>query len=345
MFRTLVTRQAQHALDLHATSFVKPGTARIRSLRPPNTDESEHSPPADSGPLRNESWYFDAVAPDGSLGMYARIGRLPSQQCCTFLAGIFRQGEPPLMVVDMHAPLPSSDLAQQRLETESFVAECECLEPLEAFAFRMKGKSSVLADPSAPLRGDNAGTGQENVELDLVWKTVGHPYKKRSQTRYEIPCAITGTIKIGTQTHTLQAAPGERNHSWGVRDWWVHDWVWSSLHFENGTHIFTIALGRGAESSGAADFMQRDCKLTEIESVVNDFEWGDDGLPGSLRLSILPHKLIVFCEPIAAAGLRLLSPEGKEAHLPRIMCRARLMGPYTHLNGVGWLDFNRVIRS
>ena len=274
------------------------------------------------------------MAPDGSLGMYARIGRLPNQDCCTVIAGIFREGHPPLVIKDMLAPLPSSHPSTQRLETESFVAESTCFSALQTFGFKLKGKASVFTDPSAPLRGDDAGTETQDINLDLVWNTTSHPYKKPLQTRYEIPCNVTGTIKIGTKSLPLKAVPGERNHSW-----WVRDWVLSGLHFEDRTHIFTIALGRGDTSTGAAGFVQKDGNMTEIQSVTNDFEWKHDGMPGELQLRIQPGDLVVHCQAVNAAGVRLLSPEGKEAHLPRVMCKARLERPSGSVAGVGWLDF------
>jgi hypothetical protein len=37
----------------------------------------------------------------------------------------------------------------------------------------------------------------------------------------------------------------------------------------------------------------------------------------------------------------MLDPEGREAHLPRVMCSATSS---SGLRGVGWLDFNRVVK-
>lgn len=53
--------------------------------------------------------------------------------------------------------------------------------------------------------------------------------------------------------------------------------MWSGLHFEDGTDIFTIALGRGAASTKGVGFIQKDGELTEVTNIVNDFEFQDDG--------------------------------------------------------------------
>ena len=336
MFKTLISRQAQHAIDMDAMSTVKPTQI---SHTPKIAEEAEHVPPNDE-PLWNESWYFDAMKPDGSIGMYARIGRLPNQNKCNFIGGIFQRGKAPITFVDMNAPLPPSDPFVQRLTAERFSVEARCVDPLTTFAVKINGKGTSFEDPSAPLRGEQ-GVDVPDVAIDLVYQTRGQPYNKRAQTRYEVPCTVDGTIKIGSETLQLRAVPGERNHSWGVRNWWVSDWVWSAVHFEDGTQVFTIALNKGAESSGGSGFVQKDGKLTEITRVVNNFEWGEDGLPGKLSLQISPGDLVIECEPVAAAGLRMLDPEGREAHLPRVMCSATTS---SGLQGVGWLDFNRVVK-
>ena len=157
---------------------------------------------------------------------------------------------------------------------------------------------------------------------------------------------MNGTIKIGKNIFDLKAVPGERNYNWGVRDWWVADCVWSGLHFEDGTHVFTIALNRGHESTGGADFVQKDGKLVEITKVYNAFDFKDSGLPGKLQLRLEPGDLTIDCETIGAAGLRLIDPEGREAHLPRVCCSAIIRSATNHhgIKGVGWLDFNRVVK-
>ena len=336
MFRTLVSRQAQHAIDMDAASLVKPAYI---SHAPNITEEAEHVPPA-GVLLWNESWYFDATSLDGSLGMYARIGRLPNQNRCNFVSGIFRKDQAPILLVDMDAPLPESDPLVQKFRTEKFSVESTCLDPLSTFAVKISGTGVSLHDPSAPLRGE-CGEDVPGISIDLVWNTNGQQYKKRAQSRYEVPCLVDGAIKIGDETLQIQSFLGQRNHSWGPRDWWVSDWVWSGLHFEDGTQIFTIALNRGSESVGGSGYIQKGEKLTEITNVVNEFEWETNGLPGNLQLHISPGDLTIQCQPVSAAGPRLLDPEGREAHLPRVMCTAMMRNG---VRGVGWLDFNRVVK-
>ncbi len=80
----------------------------------------------------------------------------------------------------------------------------------------------------------------KDVDVQLTWKTSVSAYEKEGQSRYEIPCHFTGTINIGGQTFSLKMAPGQRNHSWGTRNWWVADWVWLGLHPSDGTDILPL---------------------------------------------------------------------------------------------------------
>ena len=54
-------------------------------------------------------------------------------------------------------------------------------------------------------------------------------------TRYEIPCQVTGSITVDGEELRLDG-PGQRDHSWGVRDWWSFGWCWSAGHLDDGTH-------------------------------------------------------------------------------------------------------------
>ncbi|KAK4936387.1 hypothetical protein LTR10_022713 [Elasticomyces elasticus] len=338
MFHTLASRQAQHALDMDAISLV---TSTVTSHSPDVADESQHVSPDEAGPLWNESWYFDCTSADGEVGMYARLGRLPNQGICIFVGGIFRRNKEPVMFVDMHAPLPVTDPWVQQFSTSRFKIESRCLEPLKRFSLQLSGTGSGTSHPSS-LLPENYGIDVTNMHVELVWNTSGLPYMKKGQTRYEVACSVTGTITVPGNRFDLNSAPGQRNHSWGIRNWWVADWVWSGLHFPDGTDVFTIALGKGPQSTGGSGYIQKDKKLTEVTGVVNEFEWKENGMPGNLQLHVKPGAITIECESLAESRLRLFDPEGREADLLRIMCRASTGNGKL---GVGRLDFNRVLKS
>ena len=84
-------------------------------------------------------------------------------------------------------------------------------------------------EPPAPTARKSPSEGAEPGEpiaigVDLTWETVGVPYQWRLATRYEIPCRVSGTVRIGNEELEL-SGPGQSDHSWGARDWWASDWM------------------------------------------------------------------------------------------------------------------------
>src|SRR5688500_3376984 len=119
-------------------------------LRPEPADEGQHAP--DSEDLWSESWYFDGVSDDGTLGVYTRLGRLPKQDVAIITAAIVGPGRPAVMIV-RDVPLPGIDDDAQRIAVDGLNVEQHCEEPLERFRVKFSGSGEAHADESAPLRG------------------------------------------------------------------------------------------------------------------------------------------------------------------------------------------------
>src|SRR5690349_16688246 len=161
-------------------------------LRPESADEGRHAPGTED--LWSESWYFDGVSDDGTLGVYTRLGRLPNQEVAIVTAAIVGPSRPAVMIV-RDVPLPGLDDDAQRVDVEGLKVEQHCEEPLERFRVVLSGSGEAHADESAPLRGE---PGEPvDVAFDLVWETAGIPYQWRRSTRYEVPCLVSGTVRVG----------------------------------------------------------------------------------------------------------------------------------------------------
>ncbi len=336
MFLTWFERNAQQALDLDAVELLpEPGSSRPQPLQPEPADEGCHEPGGEA--LWNESWYFDAVAADGSLGVYVRLGRLPNQGVALYTACVCGPGRPSVMLVDAAAPLPAASDERQQIETASLVASQRCTEPLERFVLSVAGTGEAFADESAPLR-DERGEPVE-VALELVWETDGVPYAWRQSTRYEIPCRVTGTVRVGDELIEL-SGPGQRDHSWGARDWWAVDWMWSAVHLEDGSHLHAVALPQ--MPGVGVGYVQRGGELEELSGVGTDPQPSSDGLVAHERIVCDPGGLELEVDPIAFGALRLESPDGRVSLFPRAMCAVRAADGR---EGLGWIEWNRVQRG
>lgn len=336
MFMAWLARNAQQILDLDALALLpEPDAGRPPALRPEPADEGRHAPGPEA--LWNESWYFDAVSDAGDLGLYVRLGRLPNLGVCLYTACVTGPGRPSVMLVDAGAPLPAAEDDTQAIGTATLRAEQHCVQPLQRFRVTLAGTAEAHADHAAPLRAEAGEPVQ--VALDLTWESDGIPYAWRQSTRYEIPCRVSGTVRIGAEEIAF-SGPGQRDHSWSARDWWAVDWMWSALHLEDGTH--THAVGIPQMPGYGVGYVQRGDALDEITSVTATAEVAADGLVSRARIVSGPDELDVDIEPLAFGALRLEAPDGRVSHFPRAMCRATTADGRT---GLGWIEWNRVQRE
>jgi thiamine kinase-like enzyme len=333
MFIAMLARHGQQALDLDSEALLEATDApRPAPLQPRGDDEGAHEPGPEQ--LWNESWYFDAVAPDGSLGAYVRVGLYPNLGVCWYTAFVCGPGRSTIAAVDFAAPLPAPGSLD--VSTPELRAEHRCAEPLARFSVSLQASAQAYEDASGLLRG--APGAAVALALDLTWETAGLPYAYRMATRYEIPCEVTGKIRIGDEQLELSRALGQRDHSWGLRDWWAMDWMWSAIHLDDGARLHAVelrlpnmpALGVGYVQSAADG-------LIELERVSASERVGADGLITDAELRLDPPGLELEVEPLAFGPLRLLSPDGRVSHFPRAMCRARTRDGR---EGVGWIEWN-----
>ena len=122
--------------------------------------------------------------------------------------------------------------------------EIDLRRPSRSSAWRpVRPPTSSTLPRTSTRTGEQSGTPAQ-LDLDLTWTTDGVPYHYDLTTRYEIPCLVTGTVTIDGETFTVDGQ-GQRDHSWGVRDWWAFGWCWCSMRLDDGTrvHLADIRMG------------------------------------------------------------------------------------------------------
>lgn len=330
MFMTMLDRHCSHVLDTHALDVLAP-PAVPEPLVPAPEDDHAHTPTDEE--LWNESWYFDFVDADAGFGGWVRLGLIPNQDTAWVNVLFCGPGMPTVALNDFHAPLadPSS------VKGEGVELNLHPDEPLQVYRLTATGTGEAFDDPSALLRGES---GQAvSVTLDLTWTTAGTPYQYRVTPRYEIPCTVTGTVIIGDQTHTVDAVAGQRDHSWGVRDWWSMNWVWSAIHLDDGTHLHGVDIRiPGMPPIGIGYAQRADEPLVELQTVTAQYAIGDDDLPVSTTLTLQPVDIEVEVDIAAHAPVLLVAADGRVSQFPRAWARVRTADGR---RGVGWLEWNR----
>jgi hypothetical protein len=294
-------------------------------------DERRHA--SNDEELWGESWYFDFAARDGSVGGYVRLGLYPNKRVAWWWATCVRPGEPTVLVRDHEAPLPSA--AALEVRSEGLWAEITCETPLEHWSIGMEAFGVALDDPADAYRGER-GT-RVPFGIDLEWEAFGPIYEyPEPMTRYEQACMVHGEVLVGDERLPIDAV-GERDHSWGVRDWWAMDWVWSALHLDDGTHIHGVDIRiPGAPSMGVGYLQQRAQPLVETHAVTARETFGDNDLPQATTLSV--GDLTATIDIRGHAPVLLTAPDGRVSHFPRAWATVTTEDGRT---GVGWVEWNR----
>ncbi len=319
MFMVMLQRHCQHVLDTNALG-VLPEPVVAKPLTPTAGDEGAH--PATDEPLWNESWYFDFADAGGGVGGWIRLGLYPNQDTSWINGLVCGPGIPTFALVDFQG-------------TGAIDLTLTAIEPLRTYRVAMKGQAQSYDDPAALLRGE-AGR-QVELTTDLVWTTAGTPYQYRITPRYEIPCTVSGTVTVGDREIGVNEVAGQRDHSWGVRDWWAMDWVWSALHLDDGTHLHGVDIRiPGAPPIGIGYVQQPGHPLVELQTVTARETFGDNGLPQATTVNY--GDLTATIDVRGHAPVLLTSPEGRVSHFPRAWVAVTTDDGRT---GVGWVEWNR----
>jgi hypothetical protein len=331
MFMTMLQRNCDHVLDTDALATL-PDAAAPQPLRPSEEDELAHAPTAE--PLWSESWYADFVDEAQGLGGWFRIGLIANRQTAWVHALLCGPDMATVAAVDAQVPLPADPWT---FRTDAFELGHSAGAPLRTYRVDVRARGQAYADPSALLRGE-PGTPVA-MTMNLVWATDGTPYKYRLTTRYEIPCTVSGTVTIDDTCYRVDSVPGQRDHSWGVRDWWSMDWIWSALHLDDGTHLHGVNIRIPGTPTFSVGYVQAaDGDITELQTVDSREAFGANGLPLSATLTLDPGEITAEVDVRGHAPVRLTAADGRVSQFPRAWARVSMADGRS---GVGWVEWNR----
>jgi hypothetical protein len=331
MFMTMLQRNCDHVLDTDALGTLPAGVAP-QPLRPSEEDELAHAPTAE--PLWSESWYADFVDEAQGLGGWFRVGLIANQHTAWVHALLCGPDMATVAVVDAQVPLPADPWT---LRSDAFEVGHSASAPLRTYRVDVRARACAYPDPSALLRGE-PGTPVE-MTMNLVWSTDGAPYKYRLTTRYEIPCTVSGTVVVDDTSYRVDSVPGQRDHSWRVRDWWSMDWIWSALHLDDGTHLHAVNIRIPGAPRFSIGYVQGgDGTVTELETVASREAFAANGLPLNATLTLNPGEITAQVEVRGHAPVRLTAADGRVSQFPRAWVR---IATADGRSGVGWVEWNR----
>ncbi len=305
----------------------------MKELEADPGDERRHEPGPEE--LWNESWYFDFTDAEGRLGGYVRLGLYPNQDTAWYWACLVGQGRPLVTVIDHDVPLPAGSSLEIR--ADGLWADHTVEDPLDHMTLGCEAFAVGLSHPAeayGAMRGERVAFG-----LDLEWETDGGTYPYPGVSRYEVPCRVHGEILVGDERIDLDGW-GQRDHSWGVRDWWSVAWCWTSGRLEDGTRFHATHVTLGEAPLYATGYVQPpDGPLTAVDGRAVDRRQvlGDHGLPTSAEMDLADLRLSI--EPVAFSPVLLTAPDGRVSRFPRALCR--FTDRRSGRSGVGWTEWNQ----
>ena len=293
-------------------------------------DESRHEPGPEE--LWSESYYLDFFDPALGVAGYVRLGLCHGLGTAWYWACLVGPDRPLVTVIDHEVPLPKGRSLEIR--TEGLWADYTVETPLdhvtvgvEAFAVGVDDPAEVYGD----LRGDRLPFG-----LDLEWETDGGTYPYPGVSRYEVPCRVHGEVLVGTEVLNIDGW-GQRDHSWGVRDWWSMSWSWMAGRLDDGTRFHGTAVDFGGDQVYGTGYVQEAGELLVGTDRAERSEiLGPHGLPvsGTWRVGDLELRV----EPIAFSPVLLSSSDGRTSRFPRAWARFIASDGRS---GDGWIEWNQ----
>jgi hypothetical protein len=302
-----------------------------------DADEGRHLPGTEE--LWGESWYHDWAASDGSYGGYLRLGLYPNQKVVWYWVALVREGKPLVLLVDHEVPAPPmpADPAADptvKVTSDTVRATWSPVEPLWKYNITTDGTGIALADPADELRGARRGPDVP-ISLDLTWQGVAPAFPYAMTTRFEQSAWVEGTVTIGDERIDVHC-PGQRDHSWGVRDWWLFGWQWCSGRLDDGTWWHTArSIVPKVDIFQTGYLVRPDMSLEPVESVGADYELDDEMLPVRGELTVGDLEMTWTAE--LQAPVLLVSQEGKQSRFPRCTCKFQTADGR---EGRGWLEYN-----
>ncbi|GAA2153965.1 DUF7064 domain-containing protein [Actinomadura napierensis] len=293
-------------------------------------DERLHEP----GPevLWNESYYFDFAAPDGSVAGYVRLGLYPNWDRAWYWACVTGKDRPLVLIADNDAPLPKPGTTD--VHTGTYDATQRIADPFGPAKIGLDGEAVILPDPTAAY-GDTSGAETTRLAFDLQWDTVSGVYPYKDIPRYEIPCMVSGTVTVGGETIAVDAL-GERDHSWGERDWWKTSWLWSSGRLDDGAFFHCMQANIGFAIPWPSFAVPPGGEIEHRDGFSAETRFGADDLPASSHLRVPGAPMTAT--PLAFAPVAVVSPDGQTAHFPRALCRFDAEDGRT---GHGWTEWHQ----
>lgn len=242
----------------------------MREFRPQEAGEGEDW---------SESLYFNFHDKEAGLTAFMRIGLKPNRgQKEAFLFVMTDR-----MVCGMRT---AAEMEGRPLEVNGLSYEREG----DAWRIAYQGQLAYMTeDGPIPIEAD----------LDVLWTPLNEEFDYRrcvDQRSERLAAAVAsehleqygeavGALSLGGERHRIRGL-GERDHSWGVRDWNApREWMWINCHLDRRTslNLTRLVVDQGEVVAG---FVHRDGVSHPIKRAKVETKYTPKGGPASFDLDI-----------------------------------------------------------
>jgi hypothetical protein len=193
-----------------------------------------------------------------------------------------------------------------------------------------------MLDHPGAVYGGEAGA-PTTLGLDLAWTTDGEAYHYDLTTRYEVPCLVGGEVSVGDERIAVSGY-GQRDHSWGERDWWAFGWCWAALRLDDGTRVHFADIRIPGQPLAFGYLQPPEGGVISVTTLEVTEDLGPEGIPLQGRAVVGPGRLDLRIEPLAFGPMMLTAPDGRVSRFPRGLARFVADDGRT---GLGWIEWNQ----
>lgn len=253
-------------------------------------------------PEWNESYYFVFFNKNCDLGGMSRIGFKPNkQEAMTFFFLFLPDGS----VAGYHQEIKLKEYSSEfNVKGMSQIYNSD-----GTWNYKFKGNMIFVQDPlDLPKVRDNPKLIKKilQVIMDLKFNPINNAYeysefmtpesleigKKSGDRHWEQIGKIFGKLKIGEDNYSFRNVIGQRDHTYGVRDWTgVGNWFYYVVWFNDNLAINPAAIitDDGKLSTGGFIFKNgKNIPLKTIKIIEQKFQ-KDGILPISSELELIDH--------------------------------------------------------
>ncbi len=191
------------------------------------TDKDEHLHIPKKVPFWRESYYFNVMDPKNNIFSVSTMGYMPNEKESHFFSILYVDGK------------FYNHINFRKLKAESDFKE-NPTDGYSRFTIIKENKEWEVKLEKRKFQMQYIWTGRfPFYEYPGGWQIPGI----LEQQHYEQSGIVNGTISFQDGTTRKIHGYGQRDHSWGVRNWvQIDEWYWISVQFENGQNALNCWL-------------------------------------------------------------------------------------------------------